>query len=39
MEREEGKGFLDCGVGLYIGWLTDEGKAELVKLEASADKS
>lgn len=32
MERCEAKGYLDCGVSLRVGWLTEEGKAKLAEL-------
>ena len=32
MQREEDRGFIDCGCSLRGGWLTEEGKFELKSL-------
>lgn len=29
MERAEKRGFVECGVSLRTGWLTDKGRAQL----------
>ena len=33
--REDGRGYLECGVSLRTSWLTDEGRARLVKLRGA----
>lgn len=33
MEREYRRGFVDAGIGVYVGFLTQEGVAELARLE------
>ena len=35
MQRESGRGFVDYGTRLSGGWLTPEGEAELLRIEAS----
>lgn len=33
MEKAEDNGWVDCGVSLRTGWITDKGRAELARLE------
>jgi hypothetical protein len=35
LEREEKRGYLECGVNLRWGWLTDKGKARMQDLRAA----
>jgi len=37
VERAKKRGYIDCGVSLRSGWLTDKGK-ELIMVECSGEK-